>query len=276
MTWHKIYCGGWIVINLISYNGDNNQDCIRAKGARNPWGLMSSLSVIQTKYFFSNKMVIWCSNITNSTHNKDNQKGHTDTVLNDDKTRAVKLPLISPQAPLTVNGAPRNIQGSLAALKNTKAFALITYSNIHGNYIWKQYYNIPHKILYFKSFRKVYSLSLISIAQLITLFQITAPLYGRLDLLNSLRTSGIWKWSHCLVLWVWISLFKRNIEANTWRVFLLCTGLIKSNRPLYVSVSHKHGIRLSDSQMYCPCHKCFAYGISNPYYVTYGHNEHVN
>ena len=80
-------------------------------------------------------MVIWCSNITNSTQNKDNQKGHTDTVLNDDKTRAVKLPLISPQAPLTVNGAPRNIQGSLTALKNIKAFALITYFNVHGNYI---------------------------------------------------------------------------------------------------------------------------------------------
>ena len=26
----------------------------------------------------------------------------------------------------------------------------------------------------------------------------------------------------------------------------VCTGLIKSIRPLYVSVSHKHGIRLSD------------------------------
>ena len=158
--------------------------------------------------------------------NKDNQKGHTDTVLNDNKTRAVKLPLISPQAPLTVNGAPANTQGSLTALKNIKAFALITLSNIHGNYIWKQYYNIPHKILYFKSFRKVYSLSLIFIPQLITLFQITAPLYWRLDLLNSLRTSGKWKWSHCLVLWVWISLFKLNIEANTWRVFLLCTWYI--------------------------------------------------
>ena len=27
-----------------------------------------------------------------------------------------------------------------------------------------------------------------------------------------------------------------------------CTGLIKSNQPLYVSVSHRHGIRLSDSK----------------------------
>ena len=96
---------------------------------------MSSLSVTQTKYFFPNKRVIWYRNITNSTHKKDNQKGHTDTILNDDKTRAVKLPLISPQAPFTVNKAPGNIQGSLTALKNITGFVLITYSNIHGNYI---------------------------------------------------------------------------------------------------------------------------------------------
>ena len=25
-----------------------------------------------------------------------------------------------------------------------------------------------------------------------------------------------------------------------------------------------------------PCYKCFAYRISNPYYVTYSDNEHVN
>ena len=105
-------------------------------------------------------------------------------------------------------------------------YVLITFSNIHGNYICKQFYNIPDRILYFKSFKKVYLLSLTFIPQLITLFQITAPIYGRLDFLNSLRTSGIWKWSHWLVLWVWISLFKLNMEANTWRVFLLCTWYI--------------------------------------------------
>ena len=35
----------------------------------------------------------------------------------------------------------------------------------------------------------------------------------------------------------------------------ICTGLIKSNRPLYVSVSHKHGIKLSDSKfLRCVAH----------------------
>ena len=36
------------------------------------------------------------------------------------------------------------------------------------------------------------------------------------------------------------------------------TGLIKSNRPLYVSVSHKHGIRLSDSKFL----RCIAHVIN--------------
>ena len=36
-----------------------------------------------------------------------------------------------------------------------------------------------------------------------------------------------------------------------------CTGLIKSNRPLYVSVSHRHGIGLSDFKFL----RCIAYVI---------------
>ena len=161
---------------------------------------MSSLSVIQTKYFFSNKMVIWCSNITNSTQNKDNQKGHTDAVLNDDKTRAVKLPLISPQAPLTVNGLPEISRAAWQPWKTSRhlhwlhiiTYMVTIYENSITTYHTRSYISNPSE--------KVYSLSLISIAQFITLFQITAPLYGILDLLSSLRTSGIWKWSHCLVL----------------------------------------------------------------------------
>ena len=38
----------------------------------------------------------------------------------------------------------------------------------------------------------------------------------------------------------------------------ICTGLIKSNRPPYVSVSHKHGIRLSDSKFL----RCIAHVIN--------------
>ena len=37
-----------------------------------------------------------------------------------------------------------------------------------------------------------------------------------------------------------------------------CTGLVKSNRPLYVSVSYKHGIRLSDSKFL----RCIAHVIN--------------
>ena len=38
----------------------------------------------------------------------------------------------------------------------------------------------------------------------------------------------------------------------------ICTGLIKSNRPPYVSVSHKHGIGLSDSK----CLRCIGHVIN--------------
>ena len=51
------------------------------------------------------------------------------------------------------------------------------------------------------------------------------------------------KWSHCLVLWVWISLFKLNIEANAWKVFLLYTWYI--NLPmiyLLISTNNIHEV----------------------------------
>ena len=102
-----------------------------AKGASTLWVYMSSLSVTPTKYFFQQKDYM-AQQITNSTHNKGIQKGHTDTALNDNNTRFVKLSWAYPGAPLTLNGAPGKIQGNWQLWQTSKAFAWITYSKIYS------------------------------------------------------------------------------------------------------------------------------------------------
>ena len=87
-----------------------------------------------------------------------------------------------------------------------------------------------------------------------------------ITLSKTTKTLSTLKLRHKMTILLKYSLFKRGNHHNTTKPQLPCnarlpnengtlniiiyTGLIKSNRPLYVSVSHKQGIRLSDLKFF--------------------------